>query len=237
MVGLGDFPGGNFSSSAAAVSANGAVVVGIGDPANPVQGEAFRWTAATGLVGLGDLAGGFINSVAVGVSADGLVVVGQSDSALGAEAFRWTAATGMVALGDLPGGFFSSAALAASADGSIVVGWSNTGGPVLEEAFIWDPLNGMRNLRDVLIAQGDDLTGWRLEQATGISADGTTIVGWGRNPAGQIEGWVATLGPAVPIPEPASLVLALLAGLGSLAGLAKRRGTDSTPAPADVVPF
>ncbi|MCH9023676.1 MAG: PEP-CTERM sorting domain-containing protein, partial [Planctomycetes bacterium] len=57
-----------------------------------------------------------------------------------------------------------------------------------------------------------------LSQAKGISADGLTIVGWGRNPSGNSEAWIAT------IPEPATL--SLLA-LGSLALLRRRRFSTS----------
>jgi uncharacterized membrane protein len=82
-----------------------------------------------------------------------------------------------------------------SADGKVIVGESDSGrGPIVTfEAFVWDGANGMRNLRDVLSAQGDDLTGWELVSAVGVSADGGTIVGWGLNPAGQTEGWLARL--------------------------------------------
>ena len=52
-----------------------------------------------------------------------------------------------------------------------------------------------------------DLTGWNLEEAMGLSDDGLTISGWGYNPDGHREGWVAH------IPEPASLGLMLI-GLG-----------------------
>jgi hypothetical protein len=38
-----------------------------------------------------------------------------------------------------------------------------------------------------------DLTGWQLSGARGISADGTVIVGFGTNPGGQTEGWIADL--------------------------------------------
>ena len=37
------------------------------------------------------------------------------------------------------------------------------------------------------------MTGWELTDATGISADGRTIVGIGRNPGGDVEGWIADL--------------------------------------------
>ena len=69
----------------------------------------------------------------------------------------------------------------------------------------------MRRLQDVLTQQGDDLIGWRLEVATGISADGRTIVGYGQGPTGQTETWVATL--ATPVPEPSALCLF---GLGTV---------------------
>ncbi len=82
----------------------------------------------------------------------------------------------------------------------------------------------MRSLRDVLIAQGDDLTGWTLTSVNAISADGTTIVGQGFNPNGQSAAWLARLGPAEVIPEPTSLTL-LTVGLGALGlvGYGRRR--------------
>ena len=73
--GLGFLPGGN-SSFANGVNANGRVVVGEATGATGVS-QAFRWTAASGMVGLGFLPGrGF--STANGVNADGKVVVGFS---------------------------------------------------------------------------------------------------------------------------------------------------------------
>ncbi len=77
--GLGDLPGGTFTSRAYGVSADGAVVVGEGSRADGNDG-AFRWTASGGMVDLGDLPGGNFYSRARGVSADGAVVVGDSNS-------------------------------------------------------------------------------------------------------------------------------------------------------------
>ncbi len=115
LIGLGDIPGGpNGSRWANAVSADGSVIVGIGDVwpsyTSPQTTQAFRWTSETGMVGLGDLPGGADKSSASAVSADGQVVVGSGASANGLEAFRWSLESGMVGLGDLPGGSFSSAA-------------------------------------------------------------------------------------------------------------------------------
>ena len=118
MVGLGDLPGGRFTSFARGVSADGAVVVGGGNSASGY--EAFRWTAGGGMTGLGDLSGGDFFSLATGISADAAAVVGHGRSALGDEAFRWTSSGGMIGLGDLSGGAFGSIAQGVSGDGSVV---------------------------------------------------------------------------------------------------------------------
>jgi probable HAF family extracellular repeat protein len=193
LISIGDLPGGETSSVAYGCSADGAVLVGQGSSAE--GREAFRWTGATGMVGLGDLPGGGINALGRAVSADGSVVVGFGEADLQTEAFRWTAATGMVSLGSLPGGK-GSEATGASADGSVVVGEASDANndPL---AFIWDAQHGMRSVRDVLIGLGvQGLAGWQLPRATGVSPDGLTIVGFGVNPDGLVEGWIAHLGQA-----------------------------------------
>jgi probable HAF family extracellular repeat protein len=194
MVGLGDLDGGSFSSTAYGVSGNGSVVVGRGTSADGT--EAFRWTSA-GMVRMGDLALGGFSSTAYDASYDGSVVVGQGWSADGFEAFRWSASGGMVGLGDLPGGLFLSSAKAVSADGSVVVGQAHVDPPFgtgSAVAFIWTEERGMRNLKEVLENDyGLDLTGWHLEMANDISADGQTIVGFGETPSGEVRGWMATL--------------------------------------------
>jgi uncharacterized membrane protein len=72
-----------------------------------------------------------------------------------------------VGLGELPGGAFGSTARDASADGSIIVGESI--GVDSTEAVIWDETHGIRELDQVLIGLGLDLTGWRLIDAVGMS--------------------------------------------------------------------
>ncbi len=144
------------------------------------------------MIGLGDLPGGSFDSRANGVSADGSIVVGRSNGPNGNEAFLWTESGGMVGLGDLPGGSFSSIAYAVSGDGSFVVGRGN--GTNGNEAFLWTETGGMVSLYDFLTAQGDDLSHWTsLSDASGVSADGRTVVGTGINAQGDTEAFVATL--------------------------------------------
>jgi probable HAF family extracellular repeat protein len=180
--------------------------------------EAFRWENGS-MVGLGDLPTGLGNwgSIAQGVSADGSVVVGRGSGPSGREAFRWENGS-MVGLGDLSGGGFWSEARAVSADGSVVVGYGH--GSSGQAAFLWDAANNMRNLQDVLVNEhglASSLAGWVLHVASGISADGKTIVGWGQNPSGLVESWLVRLDPAtavVPVPAALPLMLTAFAGLG-----------------------
>jgi probable HAF family extracellular repeat protein len=214
MVNLGDLPGGDSFSVAADVSTDGSIVVGGASSAASLAGssfeldfEAFRWTQATGMVGLGDLPGGGFHSFAHAVSADGSVVVGASTSTASGisdfEAFRWTPATGMVGLGDLPGGNFASTATAVSADGSVIVGSSavaiGDGGLDIYAPFIWDAVNGMRDLRAVFADLGLTLPQLNMTDATAISDNGRTITGYGKSvfriPAGDLrtEAWLGVL--------------------------------------------
>lgn len=237
MVGLGDLPGGDTYSEGAAISQDGSTVVGGSSSAASIVGggplldfEAFRWTAASGMIPLGSLPGGAFYSYALAVSADGNVVVGGSSSAQsgisGVEAFRWTPQGGMVGLGDLPGGNFMSVALAVSADGSIVVGASavaiGDGGLDEYAPFIWDPVNGMRDLRAVFAARGLSMPNLRMTHATAISDDGTTITGYGksvfRTPALDLrtEAWVGILDRVIEPPPAATQQVPALPSLAML---------------------
>jgi probable HAF family extracellular repeat protein len=204
MANLGDLPGGTSFGAAYGVSAFGTAIVGLSFSSSGQ--EAFRWTPSTGMVGLGDLpgsSGGLVaafDSRAYGVSSDGQVVVGASQSTNGLEAFRWTSSGGMIGLGDLSGGTFESFAEAVSGDGSVVVGEANASATASSKAFIWDAAHGMRSLQDVLVNDyglGASLAGWTLHGATGISADGKVIVGFGSapgtNPNENNAGWIVDL--------------------------------------------
>ncbi len=178
-------PGGG-SAVALGVSGNGSVVVG------GQSGQAFRWTQATGTQGLGFPIGlGTGRSVATAISADGSVIVGSSTLPL-PEPFRWTQATGVVLLGAFEGST-NGVAQAVSADGSTIVGFYSVAEAHGSQAFIWTAAGGVQSLSDVLTRDGIDLTGWTLDSANAISADGKTIAGAGVDPLGHSEAWIATI--------------------------------------------
>ncbi len=203
---LGGFPGqpipvGN-TSSARAVSADGSVIVGWSGVSlgSGFDSQAFRWTKQDGMISLGSIGNNWF-SRAFDVSADGSVIVGDTRFRGGnfpRQAMLWTAERGMIGLGTLPG-TNDATALAISGDGSIVVGKSS------KYAFIWDQTHGMRNLQSALLEDyGLDTTGWQLTEAKDVSFDGSTIVGIGINPSGNIEAWTANIA-AVPLPKSAWL--------------------------------
>jgi hypothetical protein len=127
----------------------------------------------------------------------------------------------MQGLGDLAGGSFNSQALSTSADGSVVVGLSSSASGT--EAFLWDAINGMRALDDVLMTDfGLDLTGWTLQHARGVSDDGLVIAGFGTNPDGFTEAFIADMRENVVVAVPAPEAVALF-GVGLLALVYIRR--------------
>jgi len=125
-----------------------------------------------------------------------------------------SSAASFTGLGDLAGGSFSSLAFGVSADGATIVGRSRSASG--NEAFLWTEADGMQELDVVLAALGVDLTGWTLREARGISDDGTTIVGYGTNPSGFTEAWIAV------IPKPGTGLL-VMTGLLGLSARRRRR--------------
>jgi probable HAF family extracellular repeat protein len=198
--GLGDLPGGAFSSRANAVSGDGSVVVGLGTiDAGAMM--AFRWTATGGMVGLGHLPGPATYSEANGVSANGLVVVGEADIAASpyqSQPFQWTSDGGMVGLAHVPPGdgndHRSGGALAASADGEFIVGYCDVRPPGIPEEFVGTLWIAAAAPIDLEATVG----GAWIQFAWDISADGLTIVGNGA-PAGPDDEhavrWTAKGGP------------------------------------------
>ncbi len=192
MTGLGflEDPTVKFESVATAVSDDGLVVAGrskVTDPNDATKGvkDAFIWEAGV-MTGLGFLAddGNDYESEAFGISGDGTVVVGKAkntdpnDATKSVkEAFIWESGV-MTGLGFLQDDTakVESEARAASYDGSTVVGNSKVDDPndptkSVKQAFIWQDgvMTGLGFLADA--------TGPFESKATGVSADGSVIVG------------------------------------------------------------
>ena len=206
FVGLGTLPG-STSSFAQTISADGSTIAGVssGSP----YWKPFYWNAVEGMVSLGSLPATYRDCRVYGISSDGRAIVGTLVRANNDfDAFVWTANDGFTLLGDLTGGIHSSTANAISADGAVIIGRASiaTG----TTSFIWDAMHGLRDLREVLIADcGFDLSDWSGLHAQDMTPDGQTIVGFGQHEGLGTEAWI------VHIPEPLTACL-LLIGTGLL---------------------
>lgn len=163
-------------SYATGVSGDGTMVVGYGYTYDLTgSANAFKWTAAMGDVDLP--VSGPSDRQAHAISSNGRVIVGTFDLL----AVRWVDDAPATSLG-APG-----IPRAINADGSVIVGETGT------EAFVWTS-GSMRTVKQLMLDAGVNLTTlkWLVTSATGVSADGKTVVGIGVHNGVQ-EGWVARL--------------------------------------------
>ncbi|MCL4720140.1 MAG: hypothetical protein KJ057_16880, partial [Phycisphaerae bacterium] len=178
MIGLGGLNENHIYSVAFGVSDDGRKVVGRTHA--PDTQVAFLWTQTDGMVNLG-VPANWSNTEAHGISPDGSVIVGYGEvTGTGFEAFRRTEAEGMVPLGVLDESPFDyhSEAHDASVNGWVIVGWSKF--DRWRFATTWTPRRGLINLNEILTNEfGVDLGDHQLSQASAVSYDGKTIVGWG----------------------------------------------------------
>lgn len=208
------------SSSAEAVSEDGTIIAGYGSTktanrafvtivldatTDPITLES---TILPGIAG-----GKFAEAYAM--TPDGAIIAGRSDSPKGPQACIWfidetTGEWVVKGLGGLSKKKLDSVATGiayrvGAADGDLMaVGLSQS---ILypSEAFVWagnptleeEEIGYMFDLEYILTKTGvGEASGmgseWILNEATGVSAAGDRIVGWGVNPEGGIEAWVVT---------------------------------------------
>jgi probable HAF family extracellular repeat protein len=184
MRGLGDLPGGAFSSVAYGVANRGRVIVGASvDCCSGEEGTPFGFTPRAGMFPLPTLQGPTSYGQAEAVTPDGTIAVGASQAPSGGiVAALWSRADGLVALGDLPGGRELARASAISGDGAVVVGTGSSDASGFDEAFRWTAEGGM-----------EALAGTGRTAALGISLDGRVVVGQVNGHAGRWTretGWV-----------------------------------------------
>lgn len=190
----------SFGSEGTGISGNGNVAVGWARVGN--FRTAFRSTGPGVFEFLGRLPGQS-QSIPNAVNNDGSVIVGTSGLANTGpgRAFRWSISDGLQDLGTLSGDNWSEA-LAVTGDGTLAVGFSTVYLVGQRRAFLWSDMSGMVDLNTYLPTIGVDLGGWTLTSATGISSDGSVIVGEGFL-NGTSTSWIVS---GVPAPGAASLL-------------------------------
>jgi uncharacterized protein (TIGR02145 family) len=192
IEGLGVLPG-KTNSRAIDISSDGSVIIGQSYSLPAWNDEdGFVWTQNGGMKAMASLTGGKY-CMLLAVSPDGSVITGTTrTSSTNYPAFFWNESKGMVTIGHLPGRN-TTHPTDMTPFGKIIVGGSFSG-PTSGDAFIWDSTNGMRKLQTVLQTEyGLDLTGWTLQNASGITPDGNIIVGHGINPSGKQEAFRVVL--------------------------------------------
>ncbi|MBT8039253.1 MAG: hypothetical protein KJN78_03335, partial [Gammaproteobacteria bacterium] len=208
------------SSSAQAVSADGLIIAGYGSTKTANRAFVTSVLDATTdpitlesyiLPGLGG--GKFAEAYAM--TPDGLIIAGRSDSPKGPVACIWfvdetTGEWVIKALGALSKKNKDAAATGiayrpGSAVGELIVVGRSQSILYTSEAFVWtgnptveeEEIGYFYDLEYILTKTGAgeaSLMGssWILYEATGISAAGDRIVGWGVNPEGGVEAWLVT---------------------------------------------
>lgn len=203
---LGDLPGGRVQSSAAALTADGGMVVGTTETLTSDGGDdtsrAAYWTEATGWVPLPFTDTTYERTRARGVSDDGSVIVGEGDNfSFGRdEAAVWTRQPDgsyevqlLTPSGDSKFGFFATVNMTANAvsgDGTLVTGHGQTNETEEPfEAFYWTEASGivpMGNLSDGPIPGAQFKPSYSSGRA--VNRDGSRIAGmsWsGLRPSGS----------------------------------------------------
>ncbi|HMD54369.1 MAG TPA: PEP-CTERM sorting domain-containing protein, partial [Phycisphaerae bacterium] len=166
--------------------------------------QAFSYTSSEGMKNLGSLPGG-ASSAAYGIN-DSSTVVGYSNASSGYNhAFSYSDGT-MTDLGILPG-YVNSYALGINDSGTIVgdasTQYGNASHAIIYSDGAWSDLNNPTLTLNLP-------SGWLMEEATAINASGD-IVGYGQNASELDEAFLLT-----PTPEPGSLALLAVGGIGLL---------------------
>lgn len=199
LVGLGYTQPGHVYSEAAAISRDGATIVGHSRGGG--YSEAFAWREGVGMQVLAGL-DSTNEARAYGTNFDGRVVVGDTRYGAGNQGavIMWISGQ-PVALG-FASGYSRSAAIAVDDSGSVVVGYVSS---PFQTAGIWTPGRGMEPLSAYLAFHGVQVpAGINLLTATAVSADGMTLGGYTGLPGQVRQGFVAT------IPAPSTIFILLL---------------------------
>lgn len=177
------------TSTAQACSPDGNTVVGWARVGTG-QSVPFVWTESTGmsLIGSPPLPG-VLSAQPTCVSTSGVMFGYSFHSGSAVQAWMWQAGQYTALSNGISG--MQSNVFACSDDGSVAAGYIITSRT--REASIWN--EGQPTLLVDLLWDhaGIDISGWTQMYTYGVSGDGRVIAGFGTNPMGQVQGWVATI--------------------------------------------
>ncbi len=183
------------STRANGVSGDGSTVVGWQDSESGFR-QAAIWV--NGVQQLIFFPNGDRAQAAGAISDDGVWVGGDGNFANNFQAYRWSEATGVETLGPPLQPGWRGATTSLNEDGSIAVGYYRPQGPALfGSGFIWTEALGVTDLNSYAESLGIDTQGIVMSLPLDISADGSTIVGAGRDSNNQRVGFVLKLAPTI----------------------------------------
>jgi len=244
-IALGANPGvsgPNARTKAVGISNDGTVVAGVGGGSTPLVWKSdgnggYTTIQVSGAKTLPGVTGTGVTQVN-GLSANGLWAVGQGGNGNNSgAAYRYNTATNTIyylpQVNPLQG---TDAAMATTADGSMIVGYEGvTGTAQARSGFIWladgtDAGHSM-SLDSFLAGYGIDTSDtFNFATPMSISSNGltTTITGFGFANDSQVgEGFSVTIPYATAVPE-ASTYAMMLAGLGAMGFVVRRRRDEKT---------
>lgn len=116
---------------------------------------------------------------AAALSGGGGSIVGLYRTGAGDLPFVWRGYCDGFVVTSPPAGYFSGRLTCVSRDGMVAAGWGydQASDP---RAILWDAARGVRDLGAYLTSLGVHMTDWSLTTVTGMSSDGSTLVGMGR---------------------------------------------------------
>lgn len=145
------------------------------------------------IIGLGDLSGGAFFSKPVAMTSDASVVIGTSETADGTKYFRWTAGSGMSEFSvPIPAPYTEFDISAIADDGTTVAGNfrrlspENPNSLHEEEAFRWTISGGLELFGHLPNSYN------KIDYVSGISRDGSIVVGGANNELGLTDPFVWT---------------------------------------------
>lgn len=163
-------------------------------------------------------------AVARVVSDDGSRIAGFSYDSNTAQNYRWACywdapfnehGVEPTRIPMLPGHNYAES-WAISEDGYVIGGFSlNTANnPGSRTCWVWDPVNGTRDIRDILTENGINISGWQFTNITGICDGGSVITGtgWKGGDTSKTYAWVV-----VGLPKPPKFSEKGITGVGAYA--------------------